>query len=131
MAYRDIDVNVSNETKSMLLQVQKFSMEVMRPAGIQLDLLSSPEEVIAKGSPLWKVFKGFRELDLHLLQIPKALGGMALVFAGLAKAAPEWESDSLRYLKPLGDFQGGSSIFLRNREVPTCLRISHLELANG
>jgi alkylation response protein AidB-like acyl-CoA dehydrogenase len=77
MAYRDIDVNVSNETKSMSLQVQKFSMEVMRPAGIQLDRLSSPEEVIAKGSPLWKVFKGFRELDLHLLQIPKALGGMA------------------------------------------------------
>ena len=69
MAYRDIDVNVSNETKSMLLQVRKFSLEVLRPAGIQLDRLSSPEEVIAKGSPLWKAFKGFRELDLHLLQI--------------------------------------------------------------
>jgi len=66
MTYRDIDVNVSSETKSMLLQVQKFSMEVMRPAGIQLDRLSTPEEVIAKGSPLWKVFRGFRELDLHL-----------------------------------------------------------------
>jgi alkylation response protein AidB-like acyl-CoA dehydrogenase len=77
MTYRDIDVNVNNETKSMLLQVQKFSMEVMRPAGIQLDRLSSPEEVVAKGSPLWRVFKGFRELDLHLLQIPKALGGIA------------------------------------------------------
>ena len=77
MTYRDIDVNVNNETKSMLLQVQKFSMEVMRPAGIQLDRLSSTEEVVAKGSPLWRVFKGFRELDLHLLQIPKALGGIA------------------------------------------------------
>lgn len=44
MTYRNIDVNVSNETKSMLGQVQKFSMEVMRPVGIQLDRLSSPEE---------------------------------------------------------------------------------------
>ncbi len=77
MTYREIDVNLSSETKSMLLQVQRFSMEVMRPAGIQLDRFPSPEEVIAKNWPLWKVFKGFREMDLHLLQIPKALGGIA------------------------------------------------------
>ena len=30
MTYPDIDVNLSSETKSMLLEVQKFSMEVMR-----------------------------------------------------------------------------------------------------
>jgi len=77
MTYRDIDINLTTETKVMLLEVQKFSMEVMRPAGIKLDSLSSPEEVIAKESPLWDVFKGFRQRDLHLLQIPKALGGLA------------------------------------------------------
>jgi alkylation response protein AidB-like acyl-CoA dehydrogenase len=77
MTYRDIDINLSTETKVMLLEVQKFSMEVMRPAGIKLDSLSNPEEVIAKESPLWDVFKGFRQRDLHLLQIPKALGGLA------------------------------------------------------
>ena len=27
MTYRDIDVNVSRETKAMLLEVQKFGME--------------------------------------------------------------------------------------------------------
>ena len=77
MTYRDIDINLSTETKVMLLEVQKFSMEVMRPAGIKLDSLSTPEEVIAKESPLWDVFRGFRQRDLHLLQIPKALGGLA------------------------------------------------------
>ncbi|HSR11511.1 MAG TPA: acyl-CoA dehydrogenase family protein [Thermodesulfobacteriota bacterium] len=77
MACRDIDIHVSAETKSMLEQVRRFSMEVMRPMGIVLDRLSTPEEVIAGNSPLWRVFRGFRELDLHLLQIPKALGGMA------------------------------------------------------
>ncbi len=77
MAIRDIDINVSKETKSMLKEVEKYSMEVMRPAGIELDRLSDPEHVIKKGSVLWDVFKGFREMDLHLLQIPKRLGGMA------------------------------------------------------
>ena len=77
MATRDIDINVSKETKSMLKEVEKFSMEVMRPAGIELDRLSDPADVIKKESVLWDVFKGFREMDLHLLQIPNRLGGMA------------------------------------------------------
>lgn len=77
MTYRDIDINVGSETKAMLKEVEKFSMEVMRPAGIALDKLANPQEVIAEESALWDVFKGFRAMDLHLLQIPKALGGMA------------------------------------------------------
>jgi len=77
MTYHDIDMNVSNDTKAMLKQVEKYSMEVMRPLGIKLDKLPSPEDVIAPGSVLWDVFRGFRELGLHLLQIPKACGGMA------------------------------------------------------
>lgn len=77
MTYRDIDIHLTTKTKVMLPEVEKFSMEVMRPAGIKLDSLSDPEDVIAKNSVLWDVFKGFREMDLHLLQIPKALGGLA------------------------------------------------------
>ena len=77
MAIRDIDINISKETKSMLKEVEKFSMEVMRPAGIELDRLADPEDVIKKESVLWDVFKGFREMDLHLLQIPNRIGGMA------------------------------------------------------
>jgi alkylation response protein AidB-like acyl-CoA dehydrogenase len=77
MTYREIDMNLSAETEAMVKQVKKFSMEVMRPAGIKLDKLAHPQDVIAHDSVLWDVFKGFRELGLHLLQIPKALGGMA------------------------------------------------------
>ncbi|MDA3896595.1 MAG: acyl-CoA/acyl-ACP dehydrogenase [Desulfobacteraceae bacterium] len=77
MTFRDIDINVSKETKSMLKEVEKFSMEVMRPAGIELDRLSDPADAIKKESVLWDVFKGFREMDLHLLQIPNRFGGMA------------------------------------------------------
>ncbi len=77
MTYRNIDINISTETKAMLEEVKKFSMDVMRPAGIELDAFSDPGDVIAKDSVLWDVFKGFRKLGLHTMQIPKALGGMA------------------------------------------------------
>ncbi|MCU0600604.1 MAG: acyl-CoA/acyl-ACP dehydrogenase [Desulfobacterales bacterium] len=77
MTYQNIDINISEDAKAMLQVVRKFSMEVMRPAGIALDKLCDPGDVTAKGSILWDVFKGFRSLGLHLLQIPKSLGGMA------------------------------------------------------
>ncbi|RJP84059.1 MAG: acyl-CoA dehydrogenase [Desulfobacteraceae bacterium] len=77
MTIRDIDININKETKSMLKEVEKFSMGVMRPAGIELDRLSNPADVVKKESVLWDVFKGFREMDLHSLQIPKRLGGTA------------------------------------------------------
>ena len=77
MTYPNIDINISTETKAMLEEVKKFSMDVMRPAGIELDAFSDPGDVIAKDSVLWDVFKGFRKLGLHTMQIPKALGGMA------------------------------------------------------
>jgi alkylation response protein AidB-like acyl-CoA dehydrogenase len=77
MSYTEIDLNLSNETKAMLVQVKKYGMEVMRPAGIALDKLHDPADVIAKGSPLWDVVRGFRELGLHTLQIPRTCGGVA------------------------------------------------------
>ena len=73
MAYRNIDIVTNPESKAILNEVRKFSMEVMRPAGIELDKYHDPEDVVAAESVLWKVFRTYRELDLHLIQIPKAL----------------------------------------------------------
>ncbi len=77
MGYTEIDLNVSDETKSMLEQVRRYAMEVVRPAGIALDRLHDPADVIAGGSLLWDVVKGFRELGLHTMQIPRTCGGVA------------------------------------------------------
>lgn len=77
MSGHDIDLNVSPETKAVLREVKRFGMELMRPAGIQLDRLADPGDVIAQGSVLWDVFKGFRSLGLHTMQIPRACGGLA------------------------------------------------------
>ena len=77
MAYREIDFNLSKETQAMHREAQRFAREVMRPVGIELDKLANPEDVYAQGSPLWDVYKTYREFDLHLQNMPEDFGGMA------------------------------------------------------
>jgi len=76
MAYRDIDINLTDEQIALRDTIRKFGAEVMRPAGEKLDKLADPADVFAKGSVLWNVFKQYRELGFHRRSIPKALGGM-------------------------------------------------------
>ena len=77
MAYPDIDLNLTDEQKALRDMVRKFGAEVMRPAGIELDKLGDPADVIADESILWDVFKQFRELGLHTTGFSKSIGGMA------------------------------------------------------
>ena len=77
MNYADLDFNLTDEQKAMRDVARKFGMEVMRPAGIELDRLADPADVIAEGSVLWDVLKQYRELGFHKRGMPKDLGGMA------------------------------------------------------
>lgn len=77
MGYLELDLTISDEAKAMYETVKKFVMEVMRPAGIELDKLADPADVIAPGSKMWDVIKTYRELGLHKAGVPKAFGGMA------------------------------------------------------
>jgi alkylation response protein AidB-like acyl-CoA dehydrogenase len=76
MAYRDLDFNLTDEQKALRDTIRRFGAEVMRPAGEKLDKMADPQDVIAKGSPLWDVIRTFRELGFHKRGLPKALGGM-------------------------------------------------------
>ncbi len=76
MSYREIDFNLTKEQIAMRDTVRKFGAEVMRPAGVELDKLHDPADVIAQGSVLWDVFRIARELGLHKIRIPKAMGGI-------------------------------------------------------
>ncbi|OGP57018.1 MAG: hypothetical protein A2V67_00485 [Deltaproteobacteria bacterium RBG_13_61_14] len=76
MEYLELDTSLSDEAKAMSKTAEKFGMEVMRPAGIELDRLAEPEEVIADGSVLWDVIKQFRELGFHKTAFAKEFGGM-------------------------------------------------------
>ena len=75
MAYPDIDLNLTDAQKQLRDMVKKFGAEVMRPAGIKLDKLADPADVIGKGSILWDVFKQYRELGLHAMNFSKFFGG--------------------------------------------------------
>jgi alkylation response protein AidB-like acyl-CoA dehydrogenase len=61
----DLDVDLSDEERNVRDTVHKFAAEVMRPAGIQLDALAEPADVIAPRSILWDVFKKYRGLGLE------------------------------------------------------------------
>ncbi len=54
------------ETQVQILDtVRRFARDVMRPIGIELDTMT-PEEAIAKDSPLWTMFAKFQELGLSV-----------------------------------------------------------------
>ncbi len=76
MEFMKLDVDLPDEVKAMHDLARRFGVEVMRPAGIELDKLHDPSEVIAEGSVLWDVIKKHRELGFHKLMIPKAFSGM-------------------------------------------------------
>ena len=52
MAITDIEVGLSDEQRSIRDSARKFADEVLRPAGIALDRLPDPAQVIAPDSPL-------------------------------------------------------------------------------
>jgi len=77
MAYSEFDYNLTDEQKAMRDMVRKFGAEVIRPAGIELDQMADPADVIAEGSVFWDVLKQSRELGCHKRNFTKAFGGMA------------------------------------------------------
>ena len=52
----------------------KFAEEVLRPAGVELDRMADPADVIAPDSVLWDVFKKYHELDIRGLDSDSDLG---------------------------------------------------------
>lgn len=77
MGYFELDLTISREVKAITREVQLLAKKHLRPAGIELDSLHNPADVSAKNSVIRDVFKAYRGLDLHALDIPGQTGGMA------------------------------------------------------
>ena len=56
----DIEIGLSEEDLTIRDTAHKFAEEVMRPAGIELDRMNDPADVIASGSVLWEVYRESR-----------------------------------------------------------------------
>lgn len=64
----DIEVGLTDQERAIRDSAHRFAENVMRPAGKQLDLLADPQDVIAKDSILWDVFRQHRESGLNDLE---------------------------------------------------------------
>ncbi len=74
MPYTDLYLNITKEQEMTRKTVHEFARDVLRPASLELDKLD-PEDVIAKDSIFWKVFKQGYEIGLHKILIPEIYGG--------------------------------------------------------
>jgi acyl-CoA dehydrogenase len=71
-----LEAELTEEERAVRETVHKFAAEVMRPAGIELDAMPDPADVIAKDSILWDVFDKYHALGL---EDPEAAGGLTPV----------------------------------------------------
>jgi alkylation response protein AidB-like acyl-CoA dehydrogenase len=77
MPYTELNLELSEDHEALKQAVHKFSMEVLRPASLELDKLT-PEQVIDKDSVYWDCMKKMYQLKYHTVLIPDEYGGMGL-----------------------------------------------------
>ena len=70
----DVNEGLTEDQIQLREQTHRFAAEVLRPAALELDLLS-PEEAIAPESRLWEVFRQAYKAGYHLRSFPPELGG--------------------------------------------------------
>jgi alkylation response protein AidB-like acyl-CoA dehydrogenase len=64
----DIETGLSEREQAVRDVAHAFALEVMRPAGVELDRMADPADAIAPGSVLWDVFEKYRKLDIRGLE---------------------------------------------------------------
>ncbi len=78
MGLLELNVDLTDEQKAIRREARKFLMEVWRPAGIKLDKMADPQDVIAKDSIYWDVMRETFRQGYHRTGFPKAVGGLEL-----------------------------------------------------
>jgi alkylation response protein AidB-like acyl-CoA dehydrogenase len=63
----DIEVGLTDEAAEIQATAHKFASEVLRPAGIELDRMTDPADVVAPESVLWSCFEKYHEIGLGTL----------------------------------------------------------------
>lgn len=77
MAYKEIDLKLSDEHRILKESVRQFGLEVLRPAAIALDAMPHTE-VINKESLYHDCMKKMYELHYHTTLLPEEIGGSGL-----------------------------------------------------
>ena len=119
----ELDVKLGKKLTALRETAREFGRDVVRPAGLALDRLHDPADVIAKDSVLWDVFRGFRDRGLHRVMIPKAFGGTVGELPSLATPLVNEE---------MGYADGGLAVSLLVSCMPFAFAIlsPHAEIRN-
>jgi alkylation response protein AidB-like acyl-CoA dehydrogenase len=123
MGYLDLDVKMGRKLTAFQETARDFGRDVVRPAGLALDRLADPVEVIAGKSVLWDVIRGFRERGLHRLMVPAAFGGTMGKLPSMA---------TVLLAEQLGYADGGLAISLLASGMPFAFALlsPHAEIRN-
>lgn len=78
MGLVDLDINLTDEQRTLRDEARRFFMNVWRPAAIQLDKLADPQDVIAEDSVLWDVLRQTYKLGYHKRNFPEEYGGLGM-----------------------------------------------------
>jgi len=78
MGLQELSINLTDEQKAIRREARKFFREVWRPAGIKLDKMADPADVIAKESIYWDVMRESYRQGYHRTHFPKIAGGLEL-----------------------------------------------------
>jgi alkylation response protein AidB-like acyl-CoA dehydrogenase len=73
----EIETGLSDEERAIRDRVHGFAREVLRPAGVALDRLSNPADVIAPDSLLWDVFRQYQEVGIDKITADDSMDPVA------------------------------------------------------
>ncbi len=73
----DIEVGLTDEDREVRDTAHKFAEETLRPAGLELDRMTDPADVIAPGSLLWDCMKKYHELGFGALMFDEEMEPIA------------------------------------------------------
>jgi alkylation response protein AidB-like acyl-CoA dehydrogenase len=76
--YLDLNKELTPAQVALKEEAHRFAAEVLRPAGVELDKLADPEDVIKEGSPFWDVFKKAYNQGFHIRGFDESMGGANL-----------------------------------------------------
>ncbi|MGC8603829.1 MAG: acyl-CoA dehydrogenase family protein [Desulfomonilaceae bacterium] len=77
MSYLELNIDLNDDQNALKKQAHKFAAEVLRPAGLELDKIPDPEDVI-KSAIYWDTMKKAYELGYHNTLMPDTYGGLGL-----------------------------------------------------
>lgn len=76
MEHLELDTGLSDKAMTIRETAMEFAVEIMRPAGMELDSLADPQYVIAEASKLWEVIKAHRQRGFHRIAVRADLAGV-------------------------------------------------------